>query len=90
MDFKAQDFWGYDTANKKWVRMWVDNMGGWSNFTGALEGNKLTWTGEGMMMGKKTPIRHTIEMISDKEMHDKFEIQMNAKWLSLGEGVCKK
>ena len=76
MPIEADEYWGYDTAEKKWDRIAIDNMGGWSSGdANDWSGNTITWTSEGMMMGSKTKFRDTFTKKSDREVFYKGEVQ---------------
>src|SRR5947209_221567 len=75
----------YDPANKQYVMVWVDSMGGWATSTSpGWEGDKIAWSGDGMMMGKKTPMHDTFVKKSDTELTHSFEAQMDGKWTPMG------
>jgi hypothetical protein len=81
----------YDPGQKQYVMVWVDSMGGYSQATSSgWEGDKLVYTGEGSMMGEKTPMRDTFTKTSDTSFKHMGEAQMKGQWTSMGEETCKK
>jgi hypothetical protein len=90
MMFKGMN--GYDAATKKMMRTDYDSMGNMATLTSpGWEGDKMVFTGEGMMMGKKAKIRHTMTKKSDTEFSSQFEqAGPDGKWMSMGEDTCKK
>lgn len=81
----------YDPGGKKYVMLWVDNMGGWSQETATgWEGDKMVFTGEGVMNGQKTPARDTFTKKGETELVHLGEMQMNGQWVSFGDENCKK
>lgn len=84
-------FWGYDPSTKKFIGPGVDSMGGWFHETSAgWEGNKLNWQGDGMMMGKKMAVRDFFEKKSDSELTHAAEVEIDGKWVKVGDETCKK
>ena len=84
--------WGYDPVGKAWVGTGIDSFGGWGATTAkGFEGDKLVFTGEEMLMGKKTPLRETLTRKSDKEVSMLREVSMEkGKWMMLQDMTCKK
>src|SRR5262249_29488752 len=69
MPYKAATYISYDSAAKQLVRTDFDNIGGWATMTAKPDPAKIEWTGEGVMMGQKTPQQETIARTSDKEVN---------------------
>jgi len=94
---KTKDFPGMQASftlghdGKKYLSMGHDSMGGYgSSVATAWEGDKLVYTGEGMMMGMKTKSRDTVTKKGDKEMSYKSEADMGKGLNVMGEDNCKK
>ena len=86
---------GYDPTTKKLMRMDWDSMGGAAHLSSpGWEGDVLTFTGEGMMMGQKMKLRHTMTKKGDKEFTSVFEYAPatapGGTYSKMGEDVCKK
>jgi hypothetical protein len=83
---------GYDPTTKKFMRMDWDSMGGVAHMSSpGWEADKMVFTGDGMMMGQKTKMRHTMVKKSDTEMTSTFEMAgADGKWMPMGTDVCKK
>jgi hypothetical protein len=92
MPVEADEYWTYDTAEKKWDRIALDNFGGWSSGDATdWRNNALTWTSTGMMMGKKFQERATFTKKSDREVFYRGEIQgADGKWTPAWETTCRK
>jgi hypothetical protein len=81
----------YDPGQKKFVMVWVDSMGAYSQGTSSgWEGDKLVYAGEGSMMGEKMPMRDTFTKNADGSFKHMGEAQMKGQWSSMGEETCKK
>jgi len=81
----------YDPAQKRYVLLWVDNTGGWSQETATgWEGDKLVFSGDGSMMGQKVTGRDTFIKATDGSFKHTMEAQMNGQWTSMGDETCKK
>jgi hypothetical protein len=90
MEFKALN--GYDPMSKQLVRTDWDSMGNVMHLTSAgWEGDKLVFSGDGMQMGQKMKMRHTMTKKSETEMTSSMETAgADGKWMTMGESVCKK
>lgn len=88
----ADDYWGYDPAEKMWDRVAVDNTG--SFMTGTSKGweqGKLVWAMEGMMGGQKMKMRENFVQKSPTELSYTGEMgSPDGKWTPAWEGSCKK
>jgi len=81
----------YDTAGKQFLMLWVDNMGGWSQETSpGWEGDKIVFTGEGVMNGQKMGARDTFTRNADGSLKHVPELQSGGNWMPAGEETCKK
>ena len=80
---------GYNGAEKKYVFIGFDNMGGWINLS-SMDG--MSYAGEGLPMGKKGPMKITFAKGKDKKGEDSDKM-MNVS-LDLGghpvSETCKK
>jgi hypothetical protein len=90
MTFKGVN--GYDPMAKKFTRDDFDSMGAHTEMTSAgWEGDKLVFSGEGMMMGQKTKFRHTMTKKTDAEFASTMEMAgPDGKWKPMFDDVCKK
>jgi hypothetical protein len=87
----ATFYMGYDAASKKFLLTGLDSMGGLMNETSAgFQGDTITWTGEGYMMGQKMKIREKMIKKSDKEVLHTMEADMGKGFMPMGEDACKK
>ncbi|HEV8254476.1 MAG TPA: DUF1579 family protein [Vicinamibacteria bacterium] len=91
MPYRGAGFWGYDRETKKYTSIWADNMGGGAPQTSAgWEGDKLVFSGDATMMGKKMGVRDTFTRKGDNELVHMGEMQMDGKWSKMSEETCKK
>ena len=92
MPISADEYWTYDSGEKMWDRVVVDNMGGFGTGNSkGWEGDKLVWTMEGMMGGQKMKGRDTFVKKSATELTTTGEMGTpDGKWVTLYEGTCKK
>jgi hypothetical protein len=91
-EMKGTWFWGYDSAEKKFVELGVDSTGSYMRGTSdGPQGGTWTWTEEGTMMGKKTKSRTTVSQKTPDSTQVKMEIEAEpGKWVPMGEDDCKK
>jgi hypothetical protein len=81
----------YDPMAKQYVMLWVDNMGAWSQSTSkGWEGDKMIYEGEGTMGGQKMKSRDTFMQAGAGMMKHSWEMEMDGKWVPMGEETCKK
>jgi hypothetical protein len=80
----------YDSGQKKFVMVWLDNMGGYAQQTASgWEGDKIVFTGEGNMGGQKMQARDTFTKSADgATFKHAAEAQMNGQWVSMGDETC--
>jgi hypothetical protein len=92
MPISGDEYWSYDTAEKMWDRVSVDNMGGWSTATAkGWDKGKIVWMGEGMMGGQKMKNRDTFTEKSPREIDYVGEIGTpDGKWAAAWQATCKK
>jgi hypothetical protein len=90
MSFHAMN--GYDPMAKKFMRTDYDSTGGYVAFSSpGWEGDKIVFTGDGMMMGQKLKVRHTMAKHNDGEFTSTFEvIGPDGKATPMGDDVCKR
>jgi hypothetical protein len=80
----------YDPGTKQYVMLWVDNMGAYSHETASgWEGDKIVFSGDMAMGGKKMAVRDTFTKGTDSLTHA-WEGQIEGKWTPLGSETCKK
>lgn len=87
---KAMFFMGYDAGTKHVILTGIDSSGGASLETGPIEGDSVTATGDGYLMGSKVKVRETMAKKGPKEMVHTFEVDMGHGFQMLGEDTCKK
>jgi hypothetical protein len=92
MPVEVDEYWGYDSAEKRWDKVNVDSMGGWSAGDAKdWEGGSITWMSEGMVNGAKAKFRDTFTKTSDREISYKGQMQSSdGKWVDAWETTCKK
>ena len=91
MPMEGDEYWTYDGAEKKWDRVAIDSMGGFSSGDAkSWVGDTITWSAEGMMGGKKSKFRDTFTKKSDHELVYKGQMESNGKWVDAWETTCRK
>ena len=81
----------WDPAAKHHLMFWVDSTGGWAQSTApGWEGDKITFTGDSYMGGKKFTTRDTFAKEPGGAMKHSWEMQADGKWSPLGDETCKK
>jgi hypothetical protein len=82
---------GYDVAAKAPVNLTYDSMGTFvvEHGPGATP-DKLTFTGDGQMMGMKAKVRETMTKKDPKTVEHAFEVDMGKGFQPVGTDVCKK
>lgn len=81
----------YDPGSKRYVLLWVDNMGGWSQATSpGWEGDELVFTGESTMAGQKMQVRDRFVKAAAGSLRHDWEAQLDGKWAPLGSETCRK
>jgi len=81
----------YDPGPKQYVLLWVDNMGAYSQETATgWEGDKIVFSGETAMGGKKMAVRDTFVKAADGSLKHDWEGQIDGKWTAMGSETCKK
>jgi hypothetical protein len=82
---------GYDAGLKQAVSVSTDNMGGYSiehDASGSAE--KVSFVGDGSMMGQKVKVRETMTHKDPKTVEHTFEVDMGKGFQPMGVDVCKK
>ncbi len=92
MGLKVRGLWGWDAANKHFVRAAGDDFGNWDSATSpAMQGDKFVWTGEFTGTMGKMSFHHTFTKKSDKEWSHALEVKTpDGKWAPAEEATCKK
>ena len=81
----------YDPGMKRFVMLWVDNMGGWAQNTSAgWKGDVMVYEGDGHMGGQIVKGRDTFTKTGTNAMKHASEMQLNGKWTPAGEETCRK
>jgi Protein of unknown function (DUF1579) len=81
----------WDRANKRYLMLWVDSGGGWSQETSpGWEGDTITWTGDGWFGGQKAGERDGFTVKPDGSLVHTMAVEMNGQWTPLGEETCHK
>ena len=87
--FEGDATLGYNTADKKYVMIGFDNMGGWINLTST---DGMAYSGEGLPMGKKGPMKISFAKGKDKKGQESDKLMDMTLDLGgvLGTETCKK
>ena len=81
----------YDPGGKQFAMMWVDNMGAWTHSTApGWQGEKIVFAGDSFMNGQKVPSRDTFAKATDGSMKHQWEMQIDGKWMPMGDETCRK
>jgi hypothetical protein len=91
--YKFEAFTTYDAANKKWVEVSIDNMGGYGTMlSDGPKDNVVTWTGTKNAMGHAVPTKSVHTMVSDKDIkvEDSMSMDGGKTWTSSVSVECKK
>jgi hypothetical protein len=81
----------YDPAAKHHLMLWVDNMGGWAQSTAqGWEGDKIVFSGDSYMGGKKFTTRDNFAKAAGGAMKHTSEMQADGKWTQTFEETCHK
>jgi hypothetical protein len=79
----------WDTGNKRFLMLWVDNGGGWSQETSpGWNGDTMVWSGEGWMGGQKLTSRDTFTKKGEETLEHSWELNLNGTWTPLGHETC--
>lgn len=92
MHMSYRSFMGFDPVAKKLTSTaFFPGGGGLYATSPGWEGNRMTWTVELNMMGKKIPATHVFEKKSDTETHDFVEMAgPDGRMKKAMEATCKK
>ena len=87
--FEGDATMGYNGADKKYVFVGFDNMGGWINLVGA---DGMAYAGEGLPMGKKGPMKISFAKGKDKKGQESDKLMDVTLDLGgmIGNESCKK
>jgi hypothetical protein len=87
--FEGDATLGYNTADKKYVMVGFDNMGGWINLTST---DGMAYSGEGLPMGKKGPMKISFAKGKDKKGQESDKLMDVTLDLGgvIGTETCKK
>lgn len=89
--FMVTGFMGYDAQRKQFVMSGVDNMGGYSTGSSSgWNGNTLTFSGPWHMAAMTATSRDTFTKKSEREFTHTGEIEMDGKWVKVGEETCTR
>ncbi len=81
----------YDPGAKRFVMLWVDNMGGWAQTTSnGFKGDTLTYEGDSHMGPQTMKARDTFTRTGTGGMKHVWEANLDGKWTMLGEETCTK
>lgn len=81
----------YDPMGKRYVMLWVDNMGAWAQTSSAgWNGDTIVFEGETYMGGHKMTGRDTFKKNADGSLAHTWEMQMGGAWMPGGEETCRK
>ena len=87
---KARSFISYDAVAKRVVSVGIDNMGGALQQSGALEGDKISTSGEGSIGGQKIGFKEIIAKTGDKAITWHGELRMGKDWQVVGDDTCRR
>jgi hypothetical protein len=90
-DLVIHGTWGWDAANKRFVRAAADDHGAWDSATSpGLQGDKLVWTGELSGPLGKVPFRQSF-IKADKQWSFAIEVKAaDGKWAPWNEVTCRR
>ncbi len=88
--FRGIFFVGYDTGSRMAVLTSLDDTGSLATLHGTLQGDSVTLTGDGTMMGTKVKSRETLAKKGDKVSYHKYEVDLGKGFQLMGEDTCRK
>jgi hypothetical protein len=90
--FSGRMLWTYDSAAKKFYELASDDFGGVvRGESDGMQGGKMVWSEEGVMMGKQTRMRTTIVMKGKRDLEVQVEtIGALGQGSPMGSDHCKK
>jgi hypothetical protein len=81
----------YDPGAKDYVMLWVDDMGGWSQMRSpGWQGDKIVFTGESTMGGKRMTARDTFTKGAGGSLVHLGEMQAGSGYTKMVEETCRK
>lgn len=80
---------GYDPGSKQAIVTAYDSTGATSLAAGPINGDTVTYSGEGYFMGMKVKTRESMSVRGKEAVH-KLEIDMGKGFQNMGEDTCKK
>lgn len=91
MPMRGMAHWGWDDAQKKFVALWVDNFGAYSQQTSSgWDGDRFVFEGESRGAGPAMTMRDVFVRKSDTVGAHIVELQHDGKWMKLVEEECTK
>ena len=82
---------GYDTGEKQFVQVWIDNTGSRSvQMSPGWEGDNISFNGEQVVMGEKATAKDTITKKGDNGFTHKFELTMKGETHAIVDETCKR
>jgi hypothetical protein len=88
--FKGMAQMGFDAVAKNYLMLWVDNSSGWAAQTSTgWEGDRMVFTGDGSMGGKKLTARDTFTK-KGAAFHHLGELQIDGKWVVVQDENCQR
>lgn len=90
-EMKGEFFLGYNPNTKQTTMTNFDSSGGMVQSTGTgIQGDTLTFTGEGTHGGQKVKVRETMTKKGDKEVTRRVEVDSGQGYQPVVEETCKK
>ncbi len=92
MAMEAVFLLGYDAIAKAPINLNYDSMGTFAMEHGAAgaTADKISFVGDGQMMGMKIKIREGMTKKDDKTVEHTFEVDMGKGFQAMGTDICKK
>jgi hypothetical protein len=82
---------GYDTGEKQYVQVWIDNMGSRAvQMSPGWEGDNFVLSGDQMVMGEKATAKDTLTKKGPREFTHTFELTMKGETHKIIDETCKK
>ncbi|HTA20378.1 MAG TPA: DUF1579 family protein [Polyangia bacterium] len=92
MAMEAVFLLGYDAVAKEPINLNYDSMGTFAmeHAAAGATADKITFVGDGQMMGMKIKIREGMTKKDDKTVEHTFEVDMGKGFQAMGTDICKK
>jgi hypothetical protein len=91
MPFEGMFHMTWDPEARHHLMFWVDSIGGWAQSTApGWEGDKIVWSGDSYMGGKKFGTRDTFAKGAGGALKHTTEMQADGKWVLLSDETCHK